>query len=221
MIGLILASGYSRKLRMMGINQSATVKVRWEGNTEPLIVTQIRMLKNLTSEVFVSVGWMRDEVVGAVTKSHQKVVIFEDRHIRGAGLVWQQLLNEIGERNEILSVECSRLHGLIDMLEFAKTAGWNAVGMVNGRGRYRYTVDGAYVKSIGAKLEEGMTSSGVYLLDGAKVCACPIDYSDENKEFSGDVVVKYILNTEKVRAIPITQYLDVEEDEGIRKVMVR
>jgi NDP-sugar pyrophosphorylase family protein len=222
---LILAGGFSTRLRSLGIEQKAAEKVRWNGKIAPLVVHQVEWAQKLADEVVVMVGWKEDYVREAI--KGLKVETIRDTIIGGQWWCWKQFYSVYGNIDFVsLNVDDLHVDGVIEYVK--KAFGTTAASMIWARrpeGKYTvYKVKNSQIETIEQKVGilGGWIGTGIYTLRGRDIAETPM-LGHTYEEQKADFFIERMLKDGKIVGaikLPTGVWFDAGNLEGMRKIRV-
>lgn len=225
MIGVILAAGYSKRLRPLGISQKAVVPVKWKGVVAPLIVHQIRELAKVVDGITVVAGHNFGEVMHEAFFNTPNVGatvdMFADEMIRGQGWAWKQVVEIMNPDEIFLSLNVDDLHENLGQLKRHLTREGVSVTYRQDMPKdyARYELDkGGRILSLDRNGGNGYFGTGIYILKRSSVEL--VQPPPLGVEFGADMVVVQLLE-EKIplRALFVDGWHDCGNVKGMKAIM--
>ena len=228
----ILAGGYSTRTRELGIEQKALAYIKhpWTGEEDYLINHQIKFLKQITPESYITVvvGHKGNEVVEVVKEKFGGVNILWDRYVSGIGMVWKQIVERHGAF-PFLSLNVDNLHGN-DTLELLRKldarTGWvfavNKRYLKHGSGDgIKFDRDGYF---LGFDSDSKYVMSGLYFLHGRYVDNLypPYKVILKKSEFKPvDVYEQFLKMKYVVKVAKVRKWYDCGNPTDLGKLLVK
>jgi hypothetical protein len=223
LVGLLLSAGYSKRT-MPEFMQKCGAEVMFNGEIKKVVRHQIDMLKKVVDELYVVV-WHRKEDLGDL--SDVKVLEYEPH---GIADVWRRFVNDIGDVEWFMSVNCDDLHKLEDYKRIASCKQRavsvkfsNDINELRNNTVYDIDEDWYVVRVVGknSSRKRGFVGTGVYLLraNDIKRNERYIVRDYVSGEYIPDILMSKIVNRGyTVKVIMVDEFWHVGEKDILSKM---